>query len=168
MIRYPTKDDVSEALAYINKISAEQTFITFQGEQLTLGQETEYLNKKLELLRKGRLVMLYAFSDGRLIAVSDIELKEKVEKHIGDFGITVGNDFRGDGVGSILMEKVLDEALKNLAELVIVTLGAFSNNPIALAMYEKFGFQKYGLLEDGFLHKGKYVGHIHMFKRVRN
>jgi len=35
-------------------------------------------------------------------------------------------------------------------------------------MYEKFGFKKYGCLPGGVLHKGKYVDHLYMYKKLTN
>ena len=33
-------------------------------------------------------------------------------------------------------------------------------------MYEKFGFTEYGNLPEGIKHKGKYINHIYMYKKI--
>ena len=60
------------------------------------------------------------------------------------------------------------EALKNIPELRIITLGVFATNDIAMNMYKKFGFVEFGRLPEGVLHRGNYIDHIYMYKRVRD
>ena len=40
LIRYLSKDDLEALLNYINELSQEQTFILYQGEKVTLEEET--------------------------------------------------------------------------------------------------------------------------------
>jgi len=166
IIRYPNKTDATEMLGYINTLSKEQTFILFQGEQLTLKEESRYLTSLLKKMKKGLVVTLLVFHDKTLIGVSGVEMKEKAEKHVGSLGISVANTFRGEGIGKILMELTLEEAKKNLPNLQITTLGCFADNIVAYAMYKKFGFMEYGKLPKGLLHKGSPEDHIYMYKEM--
>jgi hypothetical protein len=50
IIRYPVKGDVEQMRDYINSLSKEQTFIRFQGEKISLGDETKYLNRQLNFI----------------------------------------------------------------------------------------------------------------------
>ncbi len=72
----------------------------------------------------------------------------------------------GLGVGTALMQAVLDEARAHLAGLQIVTLSVFGNNETAIRMYERFGFQEFGRLPRGIRHQGQYVDHIYMYLDV--
>lgn len=166
IFRYPTSEDVQVLLDYINTLSNEQTYIRFQGEKQTFEQEKEYLDNFLEKMRNGKAIKLMAFAGDKLIGVSDIDMHDRVEKHIGLFGITLAKEYRNQGIGKILMEKVLEEAQKNLKDLKIVTLSVFANNPIAHNMYKKMGFVEYGTLPKGLIHKGKYIDHIYMYKEI--
>ena len=47
VIRYPQEGDAQLICDYINTLSREQTFIRFQGEQISLADETKYLNDQL-------------------------------------------------------------------------------------------------------------------------
>lgn len=167
VIRYPNQEDAQEMCDYINTLSLEQTFIAFQGEQNTLESETKYLNELLEKIEKRKAVLLLVFCDGKLIGNSGIDLRDKAMSHEGVFGISIAKDFRGEGIGKILMTHVLEEAEKNLPELKIITLGVFSDNDLAYEMYEKFGFKEFGRLPKGIKHKKEYVDHIYMYKNVR-
>lgn len=93
--------------------------------------------------------------------------KRGAVKHEGVFGISVLKEYRGKGIGKLLMKLVLDESIKNLPNLRIITLGAFSTNSLAIKMYESFGFNEYGRLPGGVLHKGQYIDHVFMYKKVK-
>ncbi|MBI2028930.1 GNAT family N-acetyltransferase [Candidatus Gottesmanbacteria bacterium] len=166
-IRYPKIGDSTLMQDYINTISEEQTFIRFQGEKVTLEHETKFLNDQLEKISKNQAVLFLVFSDQKLIGISGIEMKDRTSKHEGVFGISVAKEFRCQGIGKILMHKVLDEAVEDIPQLKIITLGIFANNPAAFKMYENFGFKEFGRLPEGILHKGKYVDHVYMYKKVR-
>lgn len=167
LVRYPTRDDASEMCEYINTLSKERTFIRFQGEEVSLERETKFLNSQLQRIAKKESVQLHVFSGGKIIGISEIDMKDKISKHIGEFGISIAKEFRREGIGSLLMKLVIDEAVKNIPQLEIITLGVFSNNPLARDMYKKFGFFEYGSLPDGVKLGDKYVDHIYMYKKVR-
>jgi RimJ/RimL family protein N-acetyltransferase len=167
LIRYPKKGDELLLLNYINALSQEQTFIRFQGEKITLEEEEKYLVSVLEKIEKKSAVVLLAFTEEKLIGNTGLEMKDRVEKHEGVLGISVSADYRGEGVGKLLMELVMAEAEKNIADLRIITLGVFANNDLAKGMYEKFGFVQYGTLPKGVVHKGEFIDHIFMYKKIR-
>lgn len=166
LIRYPTKDDARIMCDYINTLSEEKTFITYQGEEINLEYETKYLNDQLEKIKKHTAVQLLVFCEDKLIGISGIDMKDRVSAHVGVFGVSIAKEFRNEGIGKILIQTVLKEAEANLPQLKIVILEVFSSNPIAIEMYKRFGFQQYGLLPEGVQHKGKYVDHIEMYKKI--
>ncbi len=167
IIRYPQKDDAQAMCDYINTLSKEQTFIRFQGEEVSLESETKYLQEQLEKIAKNQSVQLLAFSGGKLMGISEIDMKDKVEESEGVFGISLLEEYRGEGAGKKLMELVIKEVEENIPHLRIVTLGVFANNPVARDLYEKLGFKEYGRLPGGVLYKGQYVDHVYMYKQVK-
>lgn len=167
ILRYPKTSDLEQLYKYINKLSLEQTFIRFQGEQVTLEQEKEVLDRWLKLISENKMVQLLATSEVELIGVCDLVLQEKTESHVGIFGITVAKEFRNQGLGKILMEKVFEEAEKNLPNLKIIELTCFANNNAALKLYREAGFQEFGRLPGGLSRKGEYIDQIYMFKKIR-
>ncbi|OGN29366.1 MAG: hypothetical protein A3A33_01150 [Candidatus Yanofskybacteria bacterium RIFCSPLOWO2_01_FULL_49_25] len=164
VIRYPTADDLDEMLRYINILSAEQTFIRFQGEHVTREFEQEFLTSTLEKISKKDMVYLCTVHEGHIIGMAAIEMRGKIEEHIGDFGISIAKDFRNEGIGTLLMNLVLEEAQKNLPNLKICTLTVFGNNHIARQMYKNMGFREFGILPRGALHKGELIDHVYMYK----
>lgn len=51
LIRYPKRSDLQELLRYINELSKEKTFISFQGEEVSLEDERKFLNDSIRLIR---------------------------------------------------------------------------------------------------------------------
>lgn len=167
LIRYPTIKDALIMTEYINTLSLERTFIRFQGEQVTLAEEQKYLDGLLKKIEDHTAVVLLLFCDEKLIGSSSIEMGDKIERHIGHFGISVAKEYRGEGIGSRFMEVVLQEARNYMPNLEIVSLGLFANNTLAKKMYEKFGFVQHGVLPHGVKLTNGYVDHLHMHKIIR-
>jgi len=163
--RYPTIKDTKIFKNYINKISAEKTFILMQGVQKTLKEEKAWINNFLK--NKDKIVIIGAFIENKLIGVSDISLGYGAKIHIGDFGITIAKEFRGEGIGKKLMELVIQKSIENIEGLKIITLEVFANNPIALPLYKKLGFKEYGSLPNGLKRLSKYSDSILMYKLVK-
>jgi RimJ/RimL family protein N-acetyltransferase len=164
MIRYCRRDDVERLMEFINTLSKEQTYITFQGEQVTLEEESRYVEGFLKKTEEKKAVKLLAFHKDELIGVCDITPLEKIESHIGKLGLTIKKEWRGKGVGKLLLKTTLLETEKNTVGIRIVELGVFANNPVAKRMYEKMGFIEYGKLPGGIQYRGELVDHVYMYK----
>jgi RimJ/RimL family protein N-acetyltransferase len=164
VVRYPTESDVAEMSRYINALSKEQTFVRFQGERVTLVSEKKFVATLVKKIREHQAVYLGVFCDDKLVGLSGIDMMEKIEKHVGDLGISIASDFRNEGVGTLLMKLMLQEAKRMLPIMRICSLSLFANNPRAKHLYEKFGFIEYGMLPQGIVYKGGYVDHIYMYK----
>ncbi|MEP6757424.1 MAG: GNAT family N-acetyltransferase, partial [Chthonomonadales bacterium] len=64
-------------------------------------------------------------------------------RHIGTLGMGIKEGYRGQGIGSRLMESTLNRA-KEIG-LERVELDAFATNTNAIALYKKFGFEVEGV-----------------------
>lgn len=166
IFRYPIENDLQPLCGYINTLSKEKTYILFQGEQVTLDEEKKYLDTQLKGIGQNKAVQLLVFSEDKLVGNTQINLGDKATKHVGVFGISLAKEFRGEGIGSLLMEYIIKEAKKNLKELKIITLTCFAENKIAKKLYSKMGFIEYGVLPAGLIHKNKFMDHIYMYKKV--
>lgn len=151
---------------YINLLSSEDTFITFSGELITKQEEGKYLGSVLADMEFGNKVVLYCFTDEKLIGVCDIYRDTQHKKrsmHVGIFGLTVAKEFRGDGIGHELAETTIEEAKKIIPGLKLITLQCYSPNTPALNLYKKLGFEEAGRVPKSVLFQGEYVDAIQMF-----
>lgn len=87
------------------------------------------------------------------------------KRHSGGIGIMVHKDFQGLGVGTMLMEALLDIA-DNWLKLVRVELTVFVDNAGAIHLYEKMGFEREGVKQKGSIRSGAYVDEL-MMARIR-
>jgi len=166
IVRYPQMSDDKNLLNYINTISLEKTFITFQGEQLTLDEEEAYIQTSLKAIEDKSKVVLIAFHNDNIIGSAAIEMGKRIEKHVGNLGITIAYDYRNDGIGLKYLESLIAEAVKQLPTLKIIKLSVFGNNPTAIHLYESLGFIEYGNLPNGLAYQDKFVDHIYMYKKI--
>jgi len=167
IIRYLQEGDTQMMLEYINTLSKEKTYITYQGEQLSFEEESKFVTEQLEQIHKKQCIQLLVISKNQIIGTASIRLRDKIESHEGIFGITIHRDFRREGIGESLMKIVLDEAEKQLPKLKIITLNVFGENNIAQRLYRKFGFKEFGRLPEGVFYKDHYIDSVYMYKKIK-
>lgn len=99
-------------------------------------------------------VQLVALAGDELVGWADVLPRERtIHAHVGALGIGVVPAFRGKGVGAALMQAALDEARKRY---VRIELTVRAQNAPAIALYEKFGFQREGICRDAIFVDGRY------------
>lgn len=86
-------------------------------------------------------------------------------RHSAHFGIAVRDDRRGEGVGTALVEAALDLA-DNWLGLTRLDLRVYVDNEPAIALYEKFGFEREGTHRRFAFRDGEYVD-AHCMARLR-
>lgn len=166
IIRYPKNEDAPMMLEYINVLSREQTFIPFQGEQLTLKEEQKFLSDMLNKIEKLTAVMLFLVVDDKVVGITQIDMKDRTEKHTGVLGISVAKEMRGQGMGKLMINLILQEAKRCIPNIEIVTLEVFAPNNIGLDMYRKAGFSEFGRLPKGIVYKNKREDLVYMYQEL--
>ena len=164
--RFPLPTDAPAALEYINTISAEQTYILFQGEQLTLQQEQAWLDDRLAKLTSLQGITLIATAGERIIGTTAIDLGGLAGSHVGYFGIGLAREWRDMGLGTRLMQSVIDQAERHLPNLRLIQLDVFASNERAIHLYQRLGFMEYGRLPGAILRRGEYDDTISMYRIV--
>ncbi len=168
IIRYPKRTDLNELWRYINDLSKEKTYISFQGEEISLKDERIYINSSLKKIREKKSVQLVVESDNKIIGISGVDTKGRVNFHVGLFGISIAKDFRGKGIGKKLIETVLKETENNLSHIKIIHLECFATNEAACNLYKSMGFKEYGRLPNGIGYKEKFVDEILMYYETKS
>lgn len=167
IIRYVKMGDAESMCDYINEVSKERTFISFQGEQMTVKEEEEWVRSLIKAMKEKTAFGLLLFIDEKQCGMGSVEMKKRSEKHVGSLGISLRKEARGKGLGKLFLDTILKEAKKNIPELQIMTLTVLANNHIAHTMYKKFGFVEHGKLPKGSLHREDYVDLIELHKILR-
>lgn len=149
-------EDAEKILAYSKIIGEETDNLTYGSEGLnaTIEQEQEFIRNAFDSKRR---VLFVAKYDDDVVGIADFSSVEHPRiGHRGGMGISVRKDMWGKGVGSMLMEHIINFA-KNVAKVDIVALQVRSDNERAIYLYEKYGFEKFGTFKGYLKIRGEYV-----------
>mgnify|MGYP000261650191 CR=1 FL=1 len=106
--------------------------------------------------------VLVALVDGKIVGNLGLHMEPNVRRrHVGGLGMAVDDAFHGRGIGSALMDAALDLA-DNWINLARLELTVFCDNAPAIALYEKFGFVREGVLKHYAFREGAYEDVITM------
>ncbi|MBV9251358.1 MAG: GNAT family N-acetyltransferase [Acetobacteraceae bacterium] len=127
----------------------------FRFGTLRLPFETpEQVRESMEKTPPG-FVRLVAVLDGKIVGRVGLHRLPGRQSHVGEIGIGVHNDWRGQGVGTALLKAAVDMADRWLG-LRRLQLSVDTENEAAIRLYRRFGFEVEGTyrafaLRDGVL-----------------
>ncbi len=105
---------------------------------------------------------LVAEVEGRVVGSAGLHVEPAARRsHVGGIGMGVHDDFQGRGVGTALMEAIVDLAF-NWLGLRRIELTVYADNAAAVHLYEKFGFAIEGTARRYALRNGDLVDAYHM------
>ncbi|MDO4321849.1 MAG: GNAT family N-acetyltransferase [Lachnospiraceae bacterium] len=165
-VRSPKASDARALLAHMKRTSKETYFMSQYPEEilLTEQEEEEYLEK---IGRDADDFMISAFWDGELVGNISVHRIRNLSKyrHRGGLGVSIQERACDMGLGTALLEEALAFAERTSFEQI--ELGVFSDNPRALHLYEKAGFEQIGRIPRAFkLKDGTYRDEIQMVYRI--
>ena len=153
--------DAGKFLEYCKIVGSETDNLTFgaEGLPLTISQEADFIRK---FAGNPGSIMIVAFDEGELIgtgAVSVVSGKPRFA-HRREIAISVRKDYWGKGIGTGIMNVLMDFAKKSGAE--VLELEVRSDNEAAISLYKKFGFEKIGTNEKFFKMNGEFFAADYM------
>ena len=153
--------DAGKFLEYSKIVGSETDNLTFgaEGLSLSISQEADFIRK---FAGNPGSIMLVAFDEGELIgtgAVSVVSGKPRFA-HRREIAISVRKDYWGKGIGTGIMNVLMDFARKSGAE--VLELEVRSDNKAAISLYKKFGFEKIGTNEKFFKINGEFFAADYM------
>ena len=153
--------DAGKFLEYSKIVGSETDNLTFgaEGLSLTISQEADFIRK---FAGNPGSIMIVAFDEGELIgtgAVSVVSGKPRFA-HRREMAISVRKDYWGKGIGTGIMNVLMDFAKKSGAE--VLELEVRSDNEAAISLYKKFGFEKIGTNEKFFKINGEFFAADYM------
>ena len=116
LIRKIRKEDAAEAIQYINVVGGESDYLLRGANEfnITVEQEESYIES---LENSPTSIMLVGIIEGKIICIGNISSSEnKRIAHIGNIAMSVSKEFWGLGVGTHLMNALIDFA-KNTGKL---------------------------------------------------
>ncbi len=120
-------------------------------------QSAEIWRKRLAEPPEG-LVLLVACVEGEVVGNLGLETfpnRPRV-RHAASLGMAVRDDWQGRSIGTTLMRAALDLA-DNWLSLSRIELTVYTDNPAAVALYKRFGFEIEGTHRRYAFRDGEYV-----------
>lgn len=165
-IRVPSKKDAAAALAYIRTVTGETEFLDLSpGDiKLTLKEEVDYIHK-MTTSPTSMLFIAEKSADSENAGIAGIVSIEgaqsKRRKHIGILGLSVKKEYWSQGIGTALLNTILEWARDNTL-LKKIMLHVHEKNKRAIRLYKKAGFVKEGVLRQDRYTGGRYYNTIVM------
>lgn len=166
VIRSAEAADAESLCIHRTITSAETYFMSRYPEECNYDMEAMRANLT-EIAKDEKCFMVTAFLEGRVIADLGVSYVRNYLKycHRAYMGISIQQSCCNLGLGGIMLEIAIEQCRKNGFEQL--ELGTFEDNARALHLYEKHGFQRYGVQPRAFkLKDGTYRDEVIMVKML--
>ena len=107
------------------------------------------------------LIRLVAVIEGKVIGCLGLDRFENRRGHAAQFGIAVHDAYAGRGAGTALVAAMIDLA-DNWLNIRRLELNVYADNARAIALYERFGFEREGLYRAYAWRNGAFVDSLAM------
>lgn len=158
VIREATEHDAHALLDYVAAIGGESDFLSFgPGEfELSEAEEESVLRRYHDSHNQ---IYLLGLVDGAIVAALSFAAGRRPRlRHTGEFGLSVRKAYWGLGIGSLLVDALLDWA-RSTGIVTKINLRVRTDNRRAMALYEQKGFVIEGTIRREILLDGTYYDH---------
>ncbi|EHK2345334.1 GNAT family N-acetyltransferase [Clostridium perfringens] len=123
-------------------------------------EEEELIKEKI--INRGKNQYWYvAEENGKVIGLGILMNHGNLrKKHVGVITLMVNSDYQNKGIGSILMDKLIN--LSESLNIIRLELCVFRDNYKAINLYKKFGFKEEGIKVKSALKNGEYIDEFMM------
>ena len=157
LIREADPTDATDLVAFLNRVSLETDFTSLDkdGILLTNSEMGIFLEKQAT---SDNQITLLALLDGEIAGLVNITADQRKRvRHIGDLFIVIGKKYWNNGLGSLLLEEVIEWAQAS-GILRRLQLTVQTRNQAAVYLYQKHGFVIEGRQERGaYIEEGEFI-----------
>ena len=140
--------DAAELLKYNSKVGGETDYLSFGADSFNISAESEarFINR---FKSSAKNLMLVALDGDRIIANASVE-RNRIPRysHRAELSITVLREYWGWGIGTAMMQRLIEFSRDSGAEIIYLDVRA--DNERAKALYRKFGFESVGIFKNYF------------------
>lgn len=166
LIKSPEIEDANRLIDYLKITAGETDFMIRYPEEIKISYEEE-CNLLKSIRESHQNIMISVFIEDKLVGNAAINcVSERIKLcHRATIGIALIKEVWGMGIGTLLMNEIIDTAKRIGYEQLELEVAA--ENKKAIRLYEKFGFKKYGVRNNAFkLKSGLYYSEILMLKEL--
>jgi len=155
LVRNAVEADALELIRYFKKVTAETDFLVTKPEEVSMSVEQEKAIIRAHLEKENSIFLVAVLNERIVGSLNFIGGGRKRTKHKGELGMSVLKDFWGLGIGSALLQSLLDWA-KN-SGIKKIQLEVMVDNEQAIGLYKKFRFKIEGKKEKAVFKNSNYV-----------
>lgn len=159
-IRKMEHKDAASIIDHKNKVTVENpdTLATAAENKVITIEEEEETIASLGPNDLG----IVAVDGDKVIGMLNLRQDHRAKfEHIGQFGISMQQAYTGHGTGTAMVEQAIEFA-RNNEKIEKLILTVFSNNPGAIKLYKKLGFESEATLKNQVKLKEGYTDLIYM------
>jgi RimJ/RimL family protein N-acetyltransferase len=157
-IRSVQPDDAAAVLNYAEQISTETSFLSFGPGEFGFTEERER-ERLCEFRDTANQLALVGIVDGAFAAMLTFGSRARPRnQHTGEFGLSVRQSLWGQGVGGLLLDTLIEWA-KTSGVVTKINLRVRTDNPRAIALYQRKGFVVEGTVSRDLRIDGVYYDH---------
>lgn len=142
-IRLGQESDADQLSQLVHNVFATSPYVVTTPAEFEKSKESTQERIRKLTLHPNEIVLVASINDELVGNLDFICGKRKRLEHAGEIGMGLHEDFRGLGIGQLLLKVFLDWAKLN-PNLTKVKLGVFEENYPAIHIYKKFGFEVEG------------------------
>lgn len=116
-------------------------------------QTLEATRRRLE--QRGPGVRIVALLEGSIVGDAGWQRFGGRREHTAELGMSVHDDHVGRGIGTALLEALIDSA-DNWHDVRRLQLQVFHDNHRAIRLYERFGFEREGVMRAAAIRAGRF------------
>lgn len=164
-IRFATDMDASALLALkLEYLEDTKTIPLYKDEYPTHLAIEKQLIKRLEDEKNS--VLFVAESQGKLIGNIDLNGNQRLKLfHTGVVGMGLHKEWREKGVGSALLDTVINWSKSN-PFITVLWLEVYDSNMAGKALYNKMGFNECGKIKNFFCEDDVFIDKITMVRHL--
>ena len=164
VIREAQSEDAEKVIIFTKQIGGESENLSYGSEGLAMSPEQEmyFLNSMKE---DAHSVFFTAWQGSELVGTDNLSGLSRRMGHRAELGIAVAKAEWGKGIGSSLMNVIIEYARKNGIE--IISLEVRADNTRAIHLYKKFDFKSIGIMPAFFKIGSEYIDFQLMYLDLR-
>lgn len=165
-IRTPEISEVEDVMRVYVQVCGETPFLSKGAEDLQdvdIEKEKKYIADARE---DENHVYIGAYWNGKLVGMASLRRNQPFKsRHRAYIGISVLQEYTGMGIGTHLMQALIEEAKR--LDVLQLELKVVETNYIAQGLYYRFGFKECGKIPNAFHIGEQFVGELMMVKDMR-
>jgi RimJ/RimL family protein N-acetyltransferase len=160
-IREALPADAQATITCLNLAGGQTDYLTFGANEfnVSVSREQEFIRWCRDMPNS---LMLLAEIDDQLVGLLTLEGNQRPRmSHVAELGISLLQQYWGQGIGRLLLHAGLDWASQNKL-LRKINLRVHEHNRRAIKLYESLGFQREGVVSREYLINGQFYANLVM------